>query len=175
MGMDGQRHTRPLYPWERDAVTIVQEAGWAPEPVRTGAENLVSTGITSPDSPACSESLYRLSHPGAQIRRDLKKNYNQSLKTPLVRGMTSNTKCAPTLNERVNFYGHNTDTITYNKKIQRYARDAGVYLLQNYSTCFGCLSHPSTGVHQTVTAAFGTGHITYQGNDLMTAWPNSSN
>ena len=29
---------------------------------------------------------------------------------------------------------------------------AGVYLLQNYSTCFGCLSHPSSGVHQTVTA-----------------------
>ena len=35
---------------------------------------------------------------------------------------------------------------------------ADVYLLQNYSTCFGCLSHPSTGVHQTVTAASDTGH-----------------
>jgi len=35
---------------------------------------------------------------------------------------------------------------------------AGVYLLQNYSTCFGCTSHPSSGVHQTVTAASGTGH-----------------
>ena len=34
----------------------------------------------------------------------------------------------------------------------------GVYLLPNYSTCFGCLSHPSSGVHQTVTAASGTGH-----------------
>ena len=34
---------------------------------------------------------------------------------------------------------------------------AGVYLLQNYSTCFGCLSHPSSGVHQPVTAASGTG------------------
>ena len=33
-----------------------------------------------------------------------------------------------------------------------------VYLLQNYSTCFGCLSHPSSGVHQTVTAASCTGH-----------------
>ena len=36
---------------------------------------------------------------------------------------------------------------------------AGVYLLQNYSTCFGCLSHPPSRVHQTVTAATGTGHI----------------
>jgi len=35
---------------------------------------------------------------------------------------------------------------------------AGVYLLQNYSTCFGCLSHPSSGVHKTVIAASGTGH-----------------
>jgi len=35
---------------------------------------------------------------------------------------------------------------------------AGVYLLQNYSTCFGCLSNPSSGVLQTITAASGTGH-----------------
>ena len=32
------------------------------------------------------------------------------------------------------------------------------YLLQNHSTCFGCLSHPSSGVHQTVTAASGAGY-----------------
>jgi len=35
---------------------------------------------------------------------------------------------------------------------------AGVYLQQNYSTCCRCLSHPSSGVHQIVTAASGTGH-----------------
>ena len=40
-------------------------------------------------------------------------------------------------------------------EMQQYA---GIYLPQNYSTCFGCLSHPSSGVHQTVTAASGTGH-----------------
>jgi len=28
---------------------------------------------------------------------------------------------------------------------------AGIYFLQNYSTCFGCPSHPSSGVHKTVT------------------------
>ena len=54
-------------------------------------------------------------------------------------------------------------------KMQQYA---GIYLLQNHSKCFGCLSHPSSGVHRTVTAASGTGHITYQGNDLLPAWPN---
>jgi hypothetical protein len=31
---------RPLYPRERDQVPIVQEAGWAPGPIWTGAENL---------------------------------------------------------------------------------------------------------------------------------------
>ena len=34
---------------------------------------------------------------------------------------------------------------------------AGIYLLQNYTTCFGCLSHPSSGIQQTVTAASGIG------------------
>ena len=43
-------------------------------------------------------------------------------------------------------------------KMQQYA---GIYLLQNYSTCFGCPSHPSSGVHKTVTAASGTGHSTW--------------
>ena len=35
---------------------------------------------------------------------------------------------------------------------------AGIHLLQNYSTCFACPSHPSSGVHRTVTAASDTGH-----------------
>jgi hypothetical protein len=45
----------PLYPRERDPVLIIQEAGWAPGPVSMGVENLVLTGIQSPDRPACSE------------------------------------------------------------------------------------------------------------------------
>jgi len=39
--------------------------------------------------------------------------------------------------------------------LQQYA---GIYLLRNHSTCFGCPSRPSSGVHRTVTAASGTGH-----------------
>jgi len=35
---------------------------------------------------------------------------------------------------------------------------AGIYLLQNHSTCFGCSWNPSSGVHKTVTAASGTGN-----------------
>ena len=48
----------------KDPVPIVQEAGWATGPVWTGAENLALTGIRSPDRPARSELLYRLSYHG---------------------------------------------------------------------------------------------------------------
>jgi len=51
---------RPLFTLGKDRVPIVQEAGWAPGPVWTGAENLAPTGIRSPDRPTRSQSLYRL-------------------------------------------------------------------------------------------------------------------
>jgi len=51
---------RPLFTPGKDPVPIVQEAGWAPGPVWTVAENLASTGIRSPDRPDRSQSLYRL-------------------------------------------------------------------------------------------------------------------
>ena len=54
---------RPPFTPRKDPVPIVQEAGWAPGPVWTRAENLAPTGIQSPDRPARSQSLYRLSYP----------------------------------------------------------------------------------------------------------------
>ena len=45
----------------KDTVPTVQEAGQAPGPVWTGAENLTPIEIRSPDRPVRSESLYRLS------------------------------------------------------------------------------------------------------------------
>jgi len=53
---------RPLFTPGKDPVTIIQEAGWAPGPVWTGAENLASTGIRSPDRPARSQSLRYPAH-----------------------------------------------------------------------------------------------------------------
>ena len=44
-------------------VPTVKEAGWAPGPAWTSAENLAPTGIPSPDRPSRSQSLYRLSYP----------------------------------------------------------------------------------------------------------------
>jgi len=65
MAVGGQRHAPAALPPGKDPVPVVQEVGWAPGPVWTGAENLAPpTGIRSPDRPARSQSLYRLRHPG---------------------------------------------------------------------------------------------------------------
>jgi hypothetical protein len=42
---------RPIYPLERNPGLIFQEGRWPPGPVWTGAENLIITGIRSPDRP----------------------------------------------------------------------------------------------------------------------------
>jgi hypothetical protein len=44
--------------------------------------------------------------------------------------------------------------------VQRDATISSLYftLLQDHSTCFGCLSHPSSGVHETVVTVTGTSH-----------------
>jgi hypothetical protein len=64
VGVGGQRHAPAAFTPGKDPVPIVHEAGWAPGPVWIGSENLGPTGIRSPDRPARSESLYRLSYRG---------------------------------------------------------------------------------------------------------------
>jgi len=54
----------PLYPQEKEAVRIVQEARWAPGPVWIGAGNLAPQKIRSPDPPVRRKSLYGLCYPG---------------------------------------------------------------------------------------------------------------
>jgi len=55
---------RPLYPRESDPLSIVQEAGWAPGPLRKGAENLAShrDSIPGPSKP------YRIAIPAGLFR-----------------------------------------------------------------------------------------------------------
>jgi len=44
--------------------------------------------------------------------------------------------------------------------VQRVATQSSLFIiLQVHSACFGCQSHPSLGVHKTVTTASGTDHI----------------
>jgi hypothetical protein len=59
--------SQPLFTRQRNPVPVVQEAGWIPVPVWTGAVNLVPTGIRSPDLAARS-TLYRLRYPGPYER-----------------------------------------------------------------------------------------------------------
>jgi hypothetical protein len=63
MEMGGQRHAPAVKIRERDPVHIIQGVVWVQGPVWTGAENLAFTRIRSPDRPARSEPLYRLSYP----------------------------------------------------------------------------------------------------------------
>jgi hypothetical protein len=58
---------RPHFTPGKDPVPIVQEAGWAPGPVWTGAENLSLTGIRSPDHPARSSVAIPTELPGPQF------------------------------------------------------------------------------------------------------------
>ena len=58
---------RPFLTPGKDMVPIVQENGWAPGLVWTGAENLAPTRIRSPDRPARRQSLYRLSYPAHTV------------------------------------------------------------------------------------------------------------
>jgi len=62
----------------KDLVSIVQEAGWAPGPVWTGGKSC-RPGIQSPDRPARSQLLYRLSY----LARHLKVHLFNPLNTEL--------------------------------------------------------------------------------------------
>jgi len=64
---------RLLFTPGKDLVSIVQEAGWAPGPVWTGAENLAPTGMRSPDHPARSQLLYRLCYPAHVVLHQILK------------------------------------------------------------------------------------------------------
>ena len=47
------------------------------------------------------------------------------------------------------------------KKSNKMQQHADIYLLLNYSTCFGRPSLPTSGVHKTVVAASGTDHTVW--------------
>ena len=56
------------------------------------------------------------------------------------------------------------------EKTNKMQQCADIYLLLNYSTCFGRPSRPSSAVHKTVVAASGTDH-TIWGSKLLQTWP----
>jgi hypothetical protein len=64
---------------------------------------------------------------------------------------------------------HRDSILIRSNEMQQYA---GIYLLQNYSTCFGCPSDPSPGEHKNVTAASGTATIFLQRGLIRPRWRN---
>ena len=64
MGVGGQRHAPAALPPGKRPGTHRTGGRVGARPVWTGAENLASTGIRSPDRPARTQSLYRLGYPG---------------------------------------------------------------------------------------------------------------
>jgi len=55
--------------------------------------------------------------------------------------------------------------------VQRDATQSSLFIiLQVHSTCFECQTHPSSGVHKTVTTASCTGHI-FMCSYLRPTWP----
>jgi len=56
--------------------------------------------------------------------------------------------------------------ILWLKKFNKMQLYGNIYLLLNYSTCFGRPSHPSSGVHKTAVAASGTEH-NFLGSKLL--------
>lgn len=69
----GKLHTPVALPLERDPLLIVQEAGWALEPVWMGPKKSRPGRDSNPGPSSCDDSLYRLrdvGHPSQLIRKD---------------------------------------------------------------------------------------------------------
>ena len=60
----------------------------------------------------------------------------------------------------------------YINKIQQDAPICRYLFTAKLLYMFRVSSHPLSGAHETITATSGTGHVTYQGNNLPPAWPN---
>jgi hypothetical protein len=67
MGVGGPLHDPVALP-TGDPVPILQEDGWAPVSVSTGAENLAPPEFDPRTAHATSESLYRLRHSGPPLQ-----------------------------------------------------------------------------------------------------------
>ena len=62
-------------------VPIAQEAGWAPGPVWTGAENISSTGFRSLDRPARSQSLFQPIMANVRTHNFIPRNFSNTHRT----------------------------------------------------------------------------------------------
>ena len=64
----------PLYLYETDPVPIIQEAGWAPGPPWTGAENLTPPGF-DPQTVQLKASEYPIDHQSKHVKPKMEGHY----------------------------------------------------------------------------------------------------
>ena len=89
--------SRPLFTPGKDPVPIVRQAGWAPGPVWTGAEDLAPTGIRSLDRPAHSWVAVPTELPGPHwvwdlIQNELHMNHHVAVTVHYVHSVQYNLK-----------------------------------------------------------------------------------
>jgi hypothetical protein len=70
--------------------------------------------------------------------------------------------------DKLAYWSHILNNLNeYTNKIQQDATVCRYLFTAKLLYMFRVSSHPSSGVHTTVTAASGTGYVTYQGNNLL--------
>jgi len=70
--VSGQRHAPAARYHEKDPVPIVQEAGWAPGPVWTGAENIAPPGFNPRTvQPVASRHTVYATRPTVHVKGDV--------------------------------------------------------------------------------------------------------
>ena len=74
MGLGGQRHTQAALPPGKSRYPLCRRMGGSQSRSGRLRKDLAHTGIRSPDSPARSESLYRMSYPSSIETPDDGKN-----------------------------------------------------------------------------------------------------
>ena len=95
MGVDGQRHTPAALPPVKWPGTHCTGCWLDSRASLDGTDNLSPTGIRSPNHPACSELLHRLSYTGPQKYMVQSTNYELSHKAAF---------CIPSLHSGLNIF-----------------------------------------------------------------------
>jgi len=113
--------SRPISP-EKDPVS-----GWVSELVWTGVENLAPTRFRSPDRPARSESLYRLSYPGSYIYICVCVCVCVHMDTETAQSLwqQSHYVRARTAKRKIFYFWHRNDRFSLNQSVRT---DSGFYL-----------------------------------------------
>ena len=127
----------------RDLVTASKQA------LKTSNYPIYCVGQTEPDCSTILVPRLRINRPIGRFSIVVTLGFQNRGVAPKIKIKLSQTFCV---------YGS-----VHRRSILIIVRDATqsnlFIVLKVHSTCFGCQTHPSSGIHKTVTTASGTGHI----------------